>query len=267
MTEKDLYSKEWCDLLFEHRNKEYGAYKMRRDTGRRNLIAICSTFGIICLFVLPYIIFAIINRPYKVNLSDEIEKIARFEGVVLKEARPVRRPPKQQQESTSSETIAQKAIDEDVDRVAAVYRPQDGEIDPSKIEDISADSTELLKKEEHLNLVKDEQQTKGQVMDTIAKYPSGLRAFMQWLNSTIVFPRVCIDRKQGGKVLVAFIVEPTGKVTDIRILEGDNSYLNREVIRALKKMPDWIPAHKKGKPIRSQITIPVEFVFDDTPYS
>jgi protein TonB len=90
---------------------------------------------------------------------------------------------------------------------------------------------------------------------------------MKWLNKYMVYPRICMERKQSGKVIVAFIVEPTGEVTDIRIVDGKIRELNHEVLRVLQTMPKWIPGKRNGKPIRSQVTLPVEFEFDDQPFS
>lgn len=266
MKEKDLFSKQWNDLVFEHRNKDYGAYKLRSETGRRYTWSVALFLGLLFLACLPVVIFMILSRPAKVSLSDPVRKITRFEGIRIKEARPVRRPPCRK-ELTLADKSQEHPFSREVDQVAAIAHPEDKETASQKIEDVPEDSMDVLRKESRLNLAKGSQQTKGVIIDTIPRYPTGLADFMKWLNKYMVYPQSCLSRKEGGRVVAAFIVEADGSVTDIHIVKGDSRELNHEVLRVLRRMPKWIPGKRNGKPIRSQVTLPVEFQFDDVPFS
>ncbi len=262
----DLFSEKWCKLVFAHRNKDYGAYILRRETGHRYAIAIGILFAIIIIAFAPIIIYSRYNIPHKVKIQDPMKHITRFEGVRIKEARPVRQ--KLHKQVTTSAEAKKNVTENDIisDHIANEL-PEDGETDLNKLKEIVTDSLETLLKEANLELAKNNQQTTGSVVDSIPRYPTGLADFMKWLDKYMVYPRVCTDRKQSGKVVVAFIVESTGAITDIRIIEGDIRELNHEVLRVLRKMPNWIPGKRNGKPIRSQVTLPVEFQFDDEPFS
>ena len=93
MKQKDLFSKEWCDIVFEHRNKNYGAYKLRAEIGHRYKVALLSILFTFIAIALPPIICYIIDHQPREKV-DPIKKIVRFEGIRIKEARPLRRPPK-----------------------------------------------------------------------------------------------------------------------------------------------------------------------------
>lgn len=266
MKEKDLFSKQWNDLVFEHRNKDYGAYKLRSETGRRYAWAVSLFLGLLFLACIPFVVYLILNRPVKVKLSDPVKKITRFEGIRLKEARPMRRPPSKKNVTLSENSVKQLTVEEKED-VATIAHPEDKDVSAAKIEDISKDSMETLRRESQLELAKEHQQTKGVIMDSIPRYPTGLADFMKWLNKYMVYPQACLSRKESGKVVVAFIVEADGRVTDIHIVKGEIRELNHEVLRVLRRMPKWIPGKKNGKPIRSQVTLPVEFQYDDAPFS
>lgn len=266
MKRNDLFSERWCEILFKHRNKEYGAYELRRETGRRYAFALGVLFLLVFLAFAPVVVYTCLNKPQKVKVSDPIKHVTRFEGVRIKEARPVRHEERRQVTSApdATEEIQEKTVLSDV---AVEEKKEDGETELDKLKDISLDSLETLIKEAKLEYAKAEQQTSGIVVDSIPRYPTGLADFMKWLNKYMVYPRICMERKQSGKVIVAFIVEPTGEVTDIRIIDGKIRELNHEVLRVLQTMPKWIPGKRNGKPIRSQVTLPVEFEFDDQPFS
>jgi len=266
MKKNDLFSERWCEILFRHRNKDYGAYELRRETGHRYVYALSGLFFLIILAFTPIVVYTILNKPQKVKVSDPMKHITRFEGVRIKEARPVRREERRQVTSAPDATqeIHEKTLLSDV---AVEEKKEDGETELDKLKDISLDSLEALIKEAKLEIAKDKQQTSGIVVDSIPQYPTGLADFMKWLNKYMVYPRICLERKQSGKVIISFIVEPTGDVTDIRVVDGKIRELNHEVLRVLQSMPKWIPGKRNGKPIRSQVTLPVEFEFDDQPFS
>ncbi len=262
----ELFSEKWCECVFRHRNKEYGAYILRKETGRRYTIALSVLFFFVIVTFAPIVVLTYYNKPVKVKLSDPMKHVTRFDGVRIKEARPVRRPMHKQVIPSKEvvETVREKEI---VSDVATTELPEEGEVDFDKIQDIPIDSLQVLIKEATLELAKERQQTNGSVVDSIPRYPTGLADFMKWLNRNMIYPRICVNNKQSGKVIAAFIVESSGDVTDVRILEGNIRELNYEVLRVLKRMPKWIPGKRNGKPIRTQVTLPVEFNFDDEPFS
>ena len=267
MKEKELYSKKWNDLLFEHRNKDYGAYRLRAEAGRRYACALTVLLILVALAFAPLVVMMCLERPRKVNLSNPISKITRFEGIRIQEARPLRRPP---QASTPQLAEKEELAVLPVEQKEGMATEQDKEIlkaDLSRIEDISADSLEKLQKEAILNIAKGEQRTSGVIIDSIPRYPTGIAGFMKWLDKYMVYPKECLRRKESGRVVVAFVVETDGSVSNLHIVKGDIRELNHEVLRVLRMMPKWIPGQRNGHPIRSQVTLPVEFEFDDQPFS
>lgn len=268
MKGSDLYSKEWCDLLFENRNKEYGAYKLRATTGRRYAIALGALLGLFALCLIPALIAFIISLQPKPKFDDNsIKKIVRFEGIRIKEARPMRRPPRKEAPELIKKDDLQdmKDIDEK-ENLAEILHPEDGNVDPKKIVDISKDSMETLRKEAHLALAKKEERTEGVIIDSIPRYPGGLASYMKWLNATMVYPQACIRQHREGEVTVAFIVETDGRIVNPHIIHSSDAAFNHEVLRVMHLMPRWIPGQKGGHPIRTQVTLPVSFQLSQDPF-
>ena len=258
MNDNEIYSKKWCDLVFKNRNKKYGAYVLRSQLGHRYTVVLIFLFAVFLLIAVPSVALWLATRhPYQP--VDPVKKMARFEGLRIKEARPPRREPRKSAPQLSDKVKPMKDQQETDKQVATIFHPEDISIDPSKIKDLPEDSAETLRKEAKLELAKSTEQTDGVILDSIPRYPSGIAAFMRWLNKTMVYPPECVRTRKEGVVEVAFIVEPTGKISDPRIIKSADAMLNHEVLRVLHMMPKWIPAQKNGRTIRSQVTLPVVF--------
>ena len=255
----EIYSKAWCDLLFENRNKKYGAYVMRSKTGHRYAVGLIVIFLIFFFMVAPPLVFWLLEQqPFK--KVDPVDKMARIEGIQLKEARPVRRPPlKSDPELLKRVKDIRQTDAPDEQDVATINHPEDANLDPEKIKDLPADSQIVLEQEAKLHLANKTEQTDGVILDSIPRYPTGIIAFMRWLNSTVIYPPSCIRNHVEGIVEVAFIVEPTGKIADPRILKSASPELDHEAMRVVHLMPKWVPAQKNGKTIRAQVTLPIVF--------
>jgi protein TonB len=258
MDDNEIYSKKWCNLVFEHRNKKYGAYVLRAQTGHRYRIALTVLFSIFLFISVPPLVIWIMTRQPQQQV-DPVKKMARMDGLRIKEARPPRREPRKSQPKLANKVKNLKQQQETEKEVATIFHPEDVSIDPEKIKDLPIDSIEALRKEAKLDLAKSTEQTDGVILDSIPRYPTGILAFMRWLNQNVVYPPDCVRRHIQGTVEVAFIVEPTGKISDARILKSAGPQLNHEVLRVMSLMCKWIPAQKNGRAIRSQVTLPVVF--------
>lgn len=259
-----LFSRQWCDIVFEHRNKAYGAYILRQQTPRRYAWAFGWTLGLILLFVGVCIFVNCMQKPPTKKADFHIKDIARFEGVKIKEAIKVKPP----QEVTPPILTEKKVVDVSVEEPIALDLPSEKEDIPPEIIDIHLDELEGLTAEDiGLEKAVEGQQTEGVVVDSIPRYPKGLANFMKWLHGMMRYPYICERNHVAGHVLVSFIVEADGRIGEIKILESDAPEFSGEVRRVLHRMDPWIPAQKNGKPIRSQVTLPVEFQLNEQPFS
>ena len=82
---------------------------------------------------------------------------------------------------------------------------------------------------------------------------------MQWLNRHIVYPPNAKMNGIEGRVIVGFIVEVDGSITDVQILRGTDPSLDREALRVVSQMPNWIPGKQQNTPVRVRFTIPIQF--------
>lgn len=97
------------------------------------------------------------------------------------------------------------------------------------------------------------------VVERLPEYPGGMSAFVQWLTKNLCYPITAQRRKVQGTVLVAFIINKDGSITDLKVIKSASAELDREALRVLRMMPKWKPGEDHGKPCRTYFSIPVVF--------
>lgn len=97
------------------------------------------------------------------------------------------------------------------------------------------------------------------VVEQMPSFPGGMGAMMQYLSSNIKYPKEAEKKGIQGRVLLSFIVQTDGSITDVRISKSVDPSLDKEAIRVVKNMPKWIPGRQNGEPVRVKYTFPVTF--------
>ena len=90
-------------------------------------------------------------------------------------------------------------------------------------------------------------------------FPGGERALMEFLKENVKYPPMAAKRKTQGRVVMTFVVDKTGKVTEIKVAKSVDIYLDTEAIRVCKLLPDFIPARQNGEPVSVWFTLPITF--------
>ena len=92
-----------------------------------------------------------------------------------------------------------------------------------------------------------------------ASYPGGEEALINFLSKSLKYPQLAKEIGTKGKVVVGFIVEKDGSITDIKLIRDIGAGCGQEAKRVVSLMPKWSPAQKKGKPVRQQFFLPITF--------
>lgn len=90
-------------------------------------------------------------------------------------------------------------------------------------------------------------------------FPGGMDSLYAWLERNIRYPKEAKDNNINGKVFVTFVVEPDGRITNIKLLRDIGGGCGAEAIRLVKAMPRWNPGKEKGNPARVQFNLPINF--------
>jgi periplasmic protein TonB len=257
------------DIIFEGRNKEYGAYELRTTYKKRLLIAVMSTMMICCLLLLLY--FVADGRD-KGKASEMIVADMQLEKIQPEEIEPpVVEPPKPQPEQVQVTQYTKPIIvDEDVKPDEAP--PEMTELEDTKIGTIDQDGVkddgivappvkddgqgivEAPKKEEE-----DWEKTFISVQIE-SQYPGGTGAWARFLNRTLpnYYTGNVVEREIQGKVVVQFVVDKEGNVSEVHGIEGPKELWDI-ASKVIMKSGKWTPAIQNGRQVKSYKRQPIIF--------
>ncbi|HTE00581.1 MAG TPA: TonB family protein [Mucilaginibacter sp.] len=261
----DLYKSEWLELVFNDRNKEYGAYDLRKHYNRYLVKAMAIAFASVALL---FIVHGVLSKSAPLEITRTIENIPILPPTDIKPPviPPKVDPPKAQVQST-------------IKFPPPVVRPDEQAEDPPKITDLqtAAIGTKTVKGDGEVIDIPETGPSKeiGKVtedntpkeMNSVEILPQpvgGAEAWGRFLQRNMHYPPVASDNKVQGKVFVSFVVEKDGHLSNIVVERGVGSGLDEEAVRVLKLAPAWKPGIQNGKPVRVKFTLPINFVIPDS---
>ena len=278
MAKIDLTSNDWTDLVFANKNKEYGAYQLRRGTGSRNFwsiiimgIAAAVLFG---GFALVKTIQANASKVSGEATTSVIDQNTEEEVEVEKVEEIVYEQPKEEVEQVaSSEKFTEPVIkkDDQVREDNTLRQQEDlsqsetaiGALDVkgnNEDADVLHIKEEVKKEEPKVEEKPKEEENKiFEFVEQQASFPGGPAAMNQWLNQNIRYPAAAQENNIQGRVTVQFVVELNGSISNVVVVRGVDPNLDKEAVRVVKAMPKWTPGMQNGRAVRSKFTLPVNF--------
>ena len=96
-------------------------------------------------------------------------------------------------------------------------------------------------------------------VEQMPEFPGGMPAMIEYLQTNIKYPKDAVKQNVGGRVMVMFVVEADGSLSNVRVARKVFPSLDSEAVRVVKAMPKWKPGKEKGRPVRVNFTLPVVF--------
>lgn len=96
-------------------------------------------------------------------------------------------------------------------------------------------------------------------VEQMPEFPGGMPAMIEFLQTNLKYPKDAIKQQVGGRVMVMFVVETDGTLSNVRVAKKVFPSLDSEAVRVVKTMPKWKPGKEKGRPVRVNFTLPVVF--------
>ena len=137
----------------------------------------------------------------------------------------------------------------------------DAEIEETTIVS-NEDQAEFVEITDDVPIVVEEPEEEDQIFQVVeedATFPGGTAELMKYLQKNIKYPSICQEQGIQGRVIVQFVVEKDGSITDVQVIKAINPYLDKEAVRVVSTMPKWSPGKQRGKPVRVRFTLPVTF--------
>jgi len=98
------------------------------------------------------------------------------------------------------------------------------------------------------------------IVENMPEFPGGTKKLFQYLGKNIKYPAMAKDAGIKGKVYVTFVVDKDGSIADVKVLRGIGGGCDEEALRVVKSMPKWSPGKQRGKPVRVQYNLPINFI-------
>ena len=272
MSKVDLISNAWCDLVFEGRNQTYGAYSLRKGTGKRNL------WSLLIVLIAAVVIFSAIaiknviqaNQRVAVTTGVELSQIQTKKQPKVEKKAPVKiEQPKQVERVKSSIKFTAPVIkkDEEVKPEEEMKNQDDLQKTKTTIGAFNVQGNdevggEVLKAKQEIAQPEPPKEEENKVFDVVEEQPSfpgGQGALMSWLSENIKYPVIAAENGVQGRVIVQFVVSKTGSISDVKVVRGVDPSLDREAVRVVSAMPKWTPGRQNGTTVNVRYTLPVTF--------
>ncbi|MBQ7471406.1 MAG: energy transducer TonB [Prevotella sp.] len=274
MAKIDLYDPKWVDMVFAGKNQDYGAYKLRMETSKRNiwaLVILLSTALLIGLGLVAKIQAdkaaeerqAYMDQLELSKLQEQAKQEKKEEKIIKAkvEVKKVVEQVRETQKFTAPEIKKDELVNEenqvkdqaDLDeKVAVGVKDQEGTKDRTDVairNDIAVNTNESEEKKEVAQKIFD-------VVEQQPQFPGNLN---QYLRDHINYPTIAQENGIQGKVIVQFVVERDGSITQVNVIRGVDPSLDKEAVRVVKSMPKWTPGKQNGQAVRVKFTLPVNF--------
>jgi tonB family C-terminal domain len=283
MSKVDIISREWCDLVFEGRNKSYGAYDLRSKAGRRHLYAIIDILVGIAVIAGLIFTYAKAKEAIQASLATDTEAVTELSELKKDEVKKDEPKVQKQEEQPKQEQLQKVAVrasvgftvPDIVDKVdeSKKVKNQD-ELNRSNIAvavaDYAGDANgkgtidDLLKGQEAGGSVaqtpqKEEEAPIYSVVEQQAQFPGGEAALLAYVAKNIKYPAIAVEQEIQGTVQLRFVVEANGSIGDVQVIKSLESHCDKEAIRVVKSLPRFIPGKQQGRPVRVWFTLPVRY--------
>ena len=278
----DLTSREWNDIIFAEKNKEFGAYQIRKKSDKRhNMAMLYMLMGLVVVFCLilglnKYSAYR--AEKAALELQEQREKMMAAQIAQEEEVEEQEEPEEQKFEqpevTVPEEVLATVQVTQiaivDADQVKNEVMDMDTQKEDNTARGVvtqegSDDADKFTAVQEQVVVKEPEPEVKHKeeeifvAVEQQAEFPGGQAALMKWLSQNVRYPETAQQNDVQGRVIVKFVVEKDGSIGTATILKGVDKDLDREALRVVKKMPKWQPGKNNGVAVRSYFNLPVVF--------
>ncbi|MDE5810812.1 MAG: energy transducer TonB [Muribaculaceae bacterium] len=282
----DLSSREWSDLIFDGRNKEYGAYQLRVQSEKRHVRAILYAFAGLAILA-GLIVAALAWKAYSdekeaerlAALQAELDQQAFEDLSVVIEEEEIEENQMEQEEIEIPEALEEEILntqqftefiivdnDREVEQVATQEDVQQNETAIGNTNfDKGTDDINIVREHQNEIIVeekKPEPVNDNQVFTSVEQmpqFPGGEAELLKWIGSHVKYPPMAMENGIQGRVQVRFVVTKDGSVGEVQVIRGKDPDLDKEAVRVIKSLPKFNPGRMNGQPVNVWYTVPINF--------
>ena len=262
------------DILFDNRNKAYGAYELRKNYHKRLKKSMMIVATLLLITVSAPIVASMFDKPIVIDLpNDEPRIIKNVEVIIPKEPEPKVPEAKPLKPTDPVNTIANTTP-----IIEVANEVNDADLPPTKealkdavsgIENKEGEGTEVLDLpnndgEGTAVIPQVPAPNDNEIFDDVdvsqmPEFPGGEEELMRYLAQNIQYPKQALDGNTEGRVLIGFVVNKEGEIDDVKVLRSIGDGCDEEAVRVIHKMPKWKPGKNNGKLVNVFYNLPVTF--------
>lgn len=269
MSKLNIFDKSWIDLVFEGRNKQYGAYQLRSENPKTTIKALIIGAILFTFLVATPMILEKLGDLASKGKEDNVDKV--IEVIDLPpppEEAPLPPPPPPVEQLQAPKSIVEEVKLKPLEAVKKEEVPDDPpkqeqfkEADPSSRNADASPTGDVNIGTPAGDLDKGVEAPDNTVYNSAGlqvqpEFPGGVGAFLTYINKNFRIPE--IDQNMTAKIYVSFVVEKDGSITAIKVLRDPGYGLGKEAERVLKSVKiKWSPGIQNGKPVRASFNLPI----------
>lgn len=274
----DLSSKEWRDLVFEGKNKDFGAYEMRKNSDRRhNLAMIAVVIVIVLLFGLGLLVNTVIKsveaRPEDANeqalaafAEEVVEEEPEEEPQRIEEEKPEALPEEILNTVKMAEVkfVADEEVKEDIKSQDEIKETETA-VGATNFDQGTDDLTKTVREYKDEVIVeekKPEPPKKEEIFTAVEQppqFPGGEAALLKYIADHIRYPAAAQENGIQGRVVVQFVVTKDGSIGQVKVVRGKDPDLDKEAKRVVRTLPRFVPGKMNGNNVSVWYTLPINF--------
>ncbi len=243
------------DIVFENRNKEYGAYDIRRRYSRTMSLSIL--IGIIVVLTAAIVPYIRAKNIAQVKQRDANEVIAEMANDLQQEEAappPPPPPPPPEEQQTVVKYVAPVVVDTIKPEEATQFMTADDVVETV----VDAEVVEVIEQVQE-EIQEEAPQEVFVVVEEMPSFPGGDVELFKFIYDNIKYPELAKENNIQGKVILRFCVTYKGTVDQVSIVRGVDPSLDNEAIRVIKMLPLWKPGKQGGKPVNVWYSVPINF--------
>jgi periplasmic protein TonB len=260
------------DIVFEGRNKAYGAYVLRKLYSKHVMRAFLVAMILFALMIGGPILAKILTPKEKAKPKEQITDVV-LEAPPLDKTEPPPPPPPPSAPpppppklSTVKFTPPVVKKDEEVKKIEEIPDQEELEDKVVATKTVEGNTNNLAAVDlsglgdEGNKVVEDVVEAKVYTyVEQMPQPPGGMEGLMQYLGKNIKYPALALRNQVEGKVFVNFVVGPNGQISDVKVTKGIGAGCDEEAVRVISKMPAWSPGKQNGRAVSVSYTVPVTF--------
>jgi len=264
MAKIDLTSLEWREIIFQGKNKEYGAYQLRGESNKRhNISMLIITVVTIVALSLPKLIE--LATPKQKDVMTEVTTLSTLEKAevkndIKKQTVAVEPPPALKSSIKFTAPVIKK--DEEVADDEEIKSQQEltdarGSISIADVKGNDENGVDIADIKENVTQVVEEKV--WEVIEQMPQFPGGETELLSFIAKSIRYPVIAQENGIQGRVIIRFVVSKTGLVSNVEVLRSLDAACDKEAVRVVKTLPKWIPGKQNGVNVPVYYTLPITF--------